>query len=239
MEVHHHAHTARKKWTHYFWEFLMLFLAVFCGFLAEYQLEHTIEHNKEKEYMTSMSEDLEQDTIEINRVITNIKESLVKIDTLLTSLESSSAKTRNDLELMYDIHYNYLGAEVAVLSQRTLSQLKNSGGLRLIRFKKVADDISLYDSKAQYLFAITKSYDDASTEVMKYGTGIFDNRYVRNKLKDRPIDLLRNDWQTLRQYSNYLFVVRMVANYYQIYLARQKQSAIDLMTLIKKKYHLE
>jgi hypothetical protein len=28
-------HTSRKKWTHYFWEFLMLFLAVFCGFLAE------------------------------------------------------------------------------------------------------------------------------------------------------------------------------------------------------------
>ena len=30
MEVHAHSHTARKKWTHYFWEFLMLFLAVFC-----------------------------------------------------------------------------------------------------------------------------------------------------------------------------------------------------------------
>ena len=46
MEVHHHTHlasgkthTARKKWTHYFWEFLMLFLAVFCGFLAELQLQ--------------------------------------------------------------------------------------------------------------------------------------------------------------------------------------------------------
>jgi hypothetical protein len=35
MEVHAHSHTARKKWTHYFWEFLMLFLAVFCGFMAE------------------------------------------------------------------------------------------------------------------------------------------------------------------------------------------------------------
>ena len=28
MEVPAHTHTARKKWTHYFWEFLMLFLAV-------------------------------------------------------------------------------------------------------------------------------------------------------------------------------------------------------------------
>ena len=52
MEIHHHAHGSdpdsstssghrgRKKWTHYFWEFLMLFLAVFCGFLAENQREH-------------------------------------------------------------------------------------------------------------------------------------------------------------------------------------------------------
>jgi len=45
MEVHTHTHSPRKKWAHYFWEFLMLFLAVFCGFLAEYKLEHTIEIN--------------------------------------------------------------------------------------------------------------------------------------------------------------------------------------------------
>jgi hypothetical protein len=37
MEVHHHAHHdhGKKNWKSYFWEFLMLFLAVFCGFLAE------------------------------------------------------------------------------------------------------------------------------------------------------------------------------------------------------------
>src|SRR5687767_7455701 len=44
MEVHHHApHRGRKSLKSYFWEFIMLFLAVFCGFLAEYQLEHVIE----------------------------------------------------------------------------------------------------------------------------------------------------------------------------------------------------
>ena len=42
MEVHAHTQPDfhqgkhRKKWTHYFWEFFMLFLAVFCGFLAGY-----------------------------------------------------------------------------------------------------------------------------------------------------------------------------------------------------------
>ena len=33
MEVHQHAqHGGKKSWKSYFWEFLMLFLAVFCGF---------------------------------------------------------------------------------------------------------------------------------------------------------------------------------------------------------------
>ena len=81
MEVHAHTHTPRKKWTHYFWEFLMLFLAVFCGFLAEYQLEHKIERDREKQYMQSMLEDLQKDTAEINIVI-RISEGVVnRLDT--------------------------------------------------------------------------------------------------------------------------------------------------------------
>ena len=41
MEVHHHSHSehGKRNWKSYIWEFVMLFLAVFCGFLAEYQLE--------------------------------------------------------------------------------------------------------------------------------------------------------------------------------------------------------
>ena len=34
MEVHAHSHTERKKWSHYFWEFLMLFLAVTLWFFC-------------------------------------------------------------------------------------------------------------------------------------------------------------------------------------------------------------
>ena len=50
MEVHTHSHTERKKWTHYLWEFLMLFLAVFCGFLAENFREHQFEHKRTVRY---------------------------------------------------------------------------------------------------------------------------------------------------------------------------------------------
>ena len=69
MEVHHHSHTARKKWTHYFWEFLMLFLAVFCGFFAEYQLEHKIERDREKQFIRSLFYDIKADTASFHRIL--------------------------------------------------------------------------------------------------------------------------------------------------------------------------
>ena len=76
MEVHHHSHTpgpdghrAKKKWTHYFWEFLMLFLAVFCGFLAEYQLEHKIERDRSKQFLQSMLVDVSTNIVILDSLI--------------------------------------------------------------------------------------------------------------------------------------------------------------------------
>src|SRR5688572_4871251 len=58
MEVHSHTHTQRKKWTHYFWEFVMLFFAVFAGFLAENQREHIIEKKRAQKFLKSMLVDV-------------------------------------------------------------------------------------------------------------------------------------------------------------------------------------
>ena len=94
MEVHHHAHTPRKKWTHYFWEFLMLFLAVFCGFLAENQREHMVEHAREKQYMQSMLVDLAADTARFDRGVPLREARIRSIDTVFMFFNSShNAKT--------------------------------------------------------------------------------------------------------------------------------------------------
>src|SRR5206468_9784136 len=86
MEVHAHTHTERKKWTHYFWEFLMLFLAVFCGFLAENFRERGVEKEKEKQYMESMLKDLASDTTMLTSAMRR-SESMVKVlDSLKNNL---------------------------------------------------------------------------------------------------------------------------------------------------------
>ena len=69
MEVHHHSHSSRKKWTHYFWEFLMLFLAVFAGFLAENQREHYVEDQRAKVLAKNLYKELYADSIAVQQKI--------------------------------------------------------------------------------------------------------------------------------------------------------------------------
>src|SRR6187431_2962739 len=63
MEVHHHNHHTHEKrnWKSYFWEFLMLFLAVTLGTFVENQREHYIEHQRAKEFSKSLIQDLQND----------------------------------------------------------------------------------------------------------------------------------------------------------------------------------
>src|SRR5215510_11126880 len=91
MEVHHHSHTARKKWTNYLWEFLMLFLAVFAGFLAEYQLEHQIEKERAEKYLQSMLLDVRTNIINLDSLTTQDNIHLANYESLLHWLLEDSA----------------------------------------------------------------------------------------------------------------------------------------------------
>src|SRR6187397_2141629 len=142
MEVHAHTHTERKKFSHYLWEFLMLFLAVFCGFLAEYQLEQTIERHREKDYMKSLIRDLQND---ITGIDTAIKEKTIRIgfaDSLLALFEKKDFK--NTSGSMYNIGGLINFRTYFNPNDGTVQQLKNAGGLRLIKKRDVVDSIEHY-----------------------------------------------------------------------------------------------
>jgi hypothetical protein len=143
MEVHAHSHTARKKWTHYFWEFLMLFLAVFCGFLAEYQLEHKIEKDRAKEFAKLLKNDLVADTVSLANFIQKLKEESVK-------REQASKLFEKDLEdisigdLRWADTTNFI-LEFFISKNPTLEQMKHAGQLRYFRNPELTSAIAHYD----------------------------------------------------------------------------------------------
>src|SRR5687768_3033164 len=97
MEVHAHTHTARKKWTHYFWEFLMLFLAVTLGFFVENQREHYIEHQREIKFIRSLASDLKADIARLNDIIHQRERRAEMLDSfaLLLNKQDAASFARN------------------------------------------------------------------------------------------------------------------------------------------------
>jgi hypothetical protein len=146
MEVHAHTHTERKKFTHYLWEFLMLFLAVFCGFLAENQREHMVEHSREKRYMQSLYSDLKKDTAYISNYAAYLSLNSKRLDSVKKII--NSRQYISDPKNFYRLASLSRSVRYFESHNSGYEQLKSSGNLRLIRKKELAD--SLVD----YYFAI-------------------------------------------------------------------------------------
>src|SRR4030095_10729203 len=101
MEVHHHAHASRKKWTHYFWEFFMLFLAVSAGFLVENQREHYVDHQRAKIYAANLYDELKKDTIQLNSLIKSLLFTGNKLDSFCMLARGKNQQTPTNGMLYY------------------------------------------------------------------------------------------------------------------------------------------
>ena len=246
MEVHHHSHTQRKKWTHYFWEFLMLFLAVFCGFLAEYQLEHTIEHQREEQYMVTLVEDLCSDTTGIGQAYKLAVAQKQSIDSVVDFINTKTINGSNVLKLYQMLPRTGRIVDVR-FENRTSSQLKNAGGMRMVRKKDVADSIVRYWQMIEVCDAISDRLEMYSHERGNIGMRLFDNKYfIFNDVPFTPIAgvkenavLITTDPALLSEYSNHTRAVSSIMNNYLFRLGSAKQKAASLIEVIKNRYHLK
>ena len=244
MEVHHHAHSSRKKWTNYFWEFLMLFLAVFCGFLAEYQLEHVIERNREKEFIQTFIEDLKTDTTAIRLNIIFRKKKMEQMDSLMLLL--STQKIKGNEKDLYYFGRTLIRSSRFQSNDRTISQLKSSGSLRLIRNEQVADSIMSYQKLVEILIVNDEDERIERRNTFPIISHIF-NPFVFDKMVTIG-GIKRLDYNPpLRSYDTNLqqdlaFYIHQIKGSTFLIEARLEQlnkKAINMLTLLKKEYHLE
>src|SRR5688572_10335009 len=166
MEVHHHAHTQRKKWTHYFWEFLMLFLAVFCGFLAENQREHMVEHQRAKKYAAALYKNLVKDTFILNQRIEAIEETNANLDSLIELLTIKNQTSSFDR--IYELSGYAFGSLFFPATTSTINQLKNSGSVRYFSGTELIDNFNAYDAQLESLKGLQESNIYIQEEMRKF-----------------------------------------------------------------------
>lgn len=158
MEVHKHPHHVmhKKKWGEYLLEFAMLFLAVFLGFLAENWREHIIESNREQQYIQSFYEDLTADERDLEININNLRTQIRQADSLQLLMKNITTKQPANLIYIYLRLIVRSSASLLFPNDRTIVQLRNAGGMRLIKNKSVSDSMVGYYRTAQIIQFLTE-----------------------------------------------------------------------------------
>jgi hypothetical protein len=246
MEVHHHpdVHHKKKNFKEYFLEFLMIFLAVTLGFFAESIRENIADREREKQYMQSMIGDLKSDTATLASNIYLKQSRIVMIDSLIYLLSSANYKVS-----LNDIYY--YGRSISPPANfspndRTIQQLKSSGGLRLIRNVAVSDSIMAYDQEMRLQIAGTEDEYNIRLEYRKAAIDLFDGKVFNSMLtKIDRIEKPQNNPELFK--ADAVGINSLIGNAQylkkndQLQIVREtelKKQATELIEMIQKEYHL-
>ena len=254
MEVHKHPHhvTHKKKFGEYLLEFIMLFLAVYLGFLAENLREHQVEKERAKQYIESFYEDLKTDTARIS-FLTNFDDAkLVALDNLSNCYDTVSKNIKESSCLLAVIKSSSINRPFK-MTERTLNQLANAGGFRLL-YKEDADSIIAYQKEYDNFQDFQETvFQEAQDNVRNTLNLLVDfnanvqmfkpqgSRIIATfNSKDVAAPLLFSDDKfLLNKYFNELLLYYRVTYNHKGTLLNLKENEIRLLKYFKNKYHFE
>lgn len=140
-----HAHDLHKApaggMKHYLFEFLMLFLAVFCGFLAENYRETLVNKEKELHYMQNMVADLKADTADLNFAIYYQQLWYNHLDSALQMPIERLRNINTQDTFFYHFLPYYSWMQPFIQNDNNITQLR-AGGFNLIRNENTIDSIN-------------------------------------------------------------------------------------------------
>ena len=256
MEVHAHTHTARKKWTHYLWEFLMLFLAVFCGFLAENIREHKVEHLRAKEFAKSLVQDLQNDTTALNAQAKS-SEIFTAITDSLLECSKKKLEGRNAAQFSFYTRFMYWTVPVS-WNRATFEQIKNSGSLRYFKNYQLLEKLMNYYGLVNQIEGEFNNHQTRGNMLLTLINEIIDPGYHHDVSKYRLLSLDTMSGETMEYYFSAKIEpletkrdkIREMLNMIVVQqrnlrfnidtrLDPAKELATELMNEFKKEYHLK
>jgi len=249
MEVHHHAHSSRKKWTHYLWEFIMLFLAVFCGFLAENFREHIIEKKRERQYIQTLISDIRLDTAELREVYDFNIAKFKGMDSLVQLIDSG-VWNRETEERSYLLNLRYASSMYSIdFNDRTIKQLMGSGNMRLIHDAAISDSIMNYYQMQQDVASQGGIYEEMAKRMFFMSEEIFnfsatplvltpEQSFKRIYNKEGMV-LMTHDQGMLKKYAQIVSHASGIVSAYIVELKDIHAKSVDLLLFLEHKYHLK
>ena len=246
MEVHHHhsAPVKEKHFKHYLFEFLMLFLAISAGFLVENLREHYIENRREKDFIKSYVEDLKQDTAKIAANIQLRNSKILILDSLIKLLNTDDPN--KDGRSAYYYGRRTTRSTLFQANDRTIKQLKNAGGLRLIRNQKASNAIMTYDQANDYIVYLQGREFDELSLMYPLLARLYDGNILETMISGmeitRPADnpaLRTTDKNLLLDLTYYLHQYKTTSIVIIARLNSLMQSATETIQFLQSEYDLK
>ncbi len=145
---------------------------------------------------------------------------------------------------MKNIFYATQGFPDLIYTDRTLQQLKNAGGLRLLE-EEDATRIIKYDAYMRYVLKVeSTSMQEKATQVRLTRNSVFafseamDSIYVNGALPEK-MSVITNDKDLLNKFFNEVLVYRANCGYMSELITKLQQRAKDLIKFYTEKYHLK
>jgi hypothetical protein len=242
MDVHHHPQQAGKRFKHYLFEFLMLFLAVFAGFIAENQREHFIEHKKEKQFIKQLLADLREDSIFFIKRIADLQTQLSKHENFAKiMMQPGPVMVKDVLDAGLPLLYEY---DVQVIST-TYTEMRSSGSLRYIQNPGIIISLQRY-----YDILIPRAISNAADANKYYSDHItpFLNKHFRVQDVDLAADTVISNHPVILNRSadtdqELLNIMVGYAYFHKLQIEKMlipaMQKANELIMQIKREYRLQ
>lgn len=246
MEIHHRIKHPKKgrKYREYLFEFLVIFVAITGSYFAENLREHFVDRHKEKMFMESLLQDLKNDSANLAEVIRLNKEQVKGLDSLLNLMNNKLSNAEIIKFCQYDIKYtlNYTGFNPIT---RTITELMNTGGLGLIRFKTVSDGIVGYETTKNAVLKQAELLENRYEKITDQQTEIIDLFSIMKSrqgssivhLKGYPLLVTTN----IKKMHAFYFNITLFKGAIGGYAKRTEpllNQATSLIQLIKEKYNL-
>jgi hypothetical protein len=225
----------------------MLFLAVTLGFLVENMREHYLENQRERQYIKSFYEDLTSDENDFQLNIIFLRDQMQQADTLQKLMLNIKTGQPANRIYMYLRGMTRSSAGRLYPNDRTIVQLRNAGGMRLIKNKNVSDSMVGYYRTVEIIqFLIDEGLNNRRLLREKYmpllnAAGFLKIIDSTNEIIDVPemLYLRKNDPDIINECLIEIDRIKTLNGTLARRIQRLKEKAGRIKEFIKQEYNLK
>ena len=203
--------------------------------------QNSTDRSKEQNYITSLIEDAKSDLSNFENAITGNNQRLNSLDSLQAMCYNYNTSDNRDPQLIMWYMSSLKRPDFVAQTDRTLAQLKNSGGMRLIEDKSKIDAIITYEESFERLYNQQVWYEGGLKDLVNAGVPILNYSLIPVRPEEYNKEDFLNNARLHNTDNNLMFTLGNRANIYKMltysymnYLEEGKKECLKLIEILKK-----